>query len=89
MVDRRPVTAIANATASSAKYAAVTPSDTDLPWLTRAIYVRDEGATIVLRDEDGVDVPFVGLAVGIPHPLVAKQIRATGSSGITTVNVLY
>lgn len=89
MVDRRPVTAVAKATASSAKYAAVAPADTDLPWLTRAIYVRDAGATLVIRDEDGDDVAFVGLAVGVPHPLVARQIRATGTSGITMVNVLY
>lgn len=88
MVARRPVVAVANADGPSDYYAAVSPADTDLPFLTRAIYVGQTG-TLSVRRPDGTDVLFVGLAVGVPHPIVAKRINATGTVTITSANVLY
>lgn len=88
MVARRPVTAVANNQAPSDYYAAVTPADTDLPFLTRYIYVGQAG-TLAVQRPDGTNVLFVNLAAGIPHPIVAKQIRSTGTVTITNVAVLY
>jgi len=88
MVAKRPVTAVANATASSDYFAAVTPADTDLPFVTRAIYIGETG-TLTVRRKDGTDVPLVNFAVGVPHPLEVVQIRSTGTTGITNVVAVY
>ena len=87
MVALRPVRAVADAVAASDYYAMVTPADTDLPFITRAVYVYEDGTLSVTRP-DGTVVAIPTVA-GSHFIINAIRIRSTGTSGITSVLAYY
>ena len=65
----------------------VTPSDTtDLPEVTRAIYVGQSG-DLRVRMQDGTTVTFTATQAGAIYPLRVAQVLATGTdaSGIVAL----
>lgn len=58
---------------------AVTPSDgTDLPHVTRALYVGGAGDVAAVL-KDGTSVTFVGMGAGW-HPVRVARVLATGTT---------
>ena len=69
----------ATLTAPASAAAEVTPSDsTDLPEVTRAIYVGSAG-DLRVRMADGVIVTFIAAQGGAIYPLRVAQVFATGT----------
>jgi hypothetical protein len=59
---------------------AVTPSDaSDLPTLTRALFVGVSGNLVVTLVSDSASVTFANLSAGW-HPIRARKIHATGTT---------
>lgn len=68
--------------------AAVTPADgADLVPIARGIYIGQAGDLAVILDDDSAPVTFVGLAVGVVHPLRAKRVLDTGTTADNIVAV--
>lgn len=66
--------------APSGRFYLVTPNDgVDLPFRPRAIYVGSEG-NLTAVDDEGNEVVFVSLLVGVPHPIRPVRIKATGTN---------
>ena len=59
------------------KHFAITPADTDLPIVTRALYVNASG-TLVIRDSFGIDISYE-VVFGQILPFRAVQVR-TGTT---------
>lgn len=67
-------------TAPSGRFYTVTPNDgVDLPYRPRAIYVGSEG-NLTAVDDEGNEVVFASLLVGVPHPIRPMRIKATGTT---------
>jgi len=67
--------------------AAVTPSDVaDLASTARAFYVGGAG-DVKLTTANGDTVTLVGLAAGIPIPITAQRIFATGTTATSIVAI--
>jgi hypothetical protein len=67
---------------------AITPHDsTDLPEVTRAIYVGAPGsiAAVLLS---GADITLTGIAAGTILPLRLRRIKATGTSAAALVGLV-
>lgn len=71
------------------KAVAVTPSDTvDLVnGATKGLYVGGAGNVAVLM-QDGSDVAFTALAIGVFHNISVKRVKATGTTA-TSILALY
>ena len=67
------------------KHFAITPADTDLAVVPRAIYVGVAG-TLVLRDVAGVDVTYTAVAGSI---IPFRAIRVGAASTATGIIGLY
>lgn len=66
------------------KALAVTPDDaTDLPFLTRAVYLGG-GGDLRVNLEDGSTLTFVGMGTGW-HPLRVARVWATGTGATDIV----
>ena len=59
---------------------AVTPADTDLANLTRAIYVGGTGSLEVMMAADDTVITFVGVLAGSMLPIRVSQIRAASTA---------
>lgn len=67
-------------TAPSGRFYTVTPDDgVDLPYRPRAIYVGSDG-TLVGVDDEGNEVVFTSLVVGVLHPIRPMRIKQTGTT---------
>ena len=67
-------------TAPSGRFYAVVPHDTnELAYRPRALYVGSDG-TLVGVDDEGNEVTFVSLAIGVPHPIRPVRVKATGTT---------
>ena len=67
---------------------AVTPSDgTDLPEVTRALYVGATGAVAVTL-ASGADITLTGVPGGSLLPLRIKRIKTTGTTAAAMVGLL-
>ena len=66
---------------------AITPADSDLTNFTRAIWVGGAGDLAVRMEGDlgDQDVTFVAVTAGALLPIVAKQIRSTGTTATNIV----
>jgi hypothetical protein len=61
---------------------AITPSDTtELPFVTRAVYVGSAGNLTARLADDTASATFNGLPPGTVLPLRVRQIFATGNHG--------
>lgn len=67
---------------------AVTPADSDLTDVTRAVYVGGAGNLAVLLAEDATPVVFTAVPVGTWLWIQAKQIRSTSTTA-TAIVALY
>jgi hypothetical protein len=65
----------------------ITPSDTtELPFVTRAIYIGSAGNLTARLADDTTSVAFNGLPPGTVLPIRVRQVYATGTtSGIVMV----
>jgi hypothetical protein len=68
----------AGADGSARRHFAITPANTDLAFLPRALFIKAAG-DVVIRDELGVDVTYTALAAGTVLPFRAVQVR-TGTT---------
>jgi hypothetical protein len=61
---------------------AITPDDNaDIPsGLVRGLYVGTSGNVSVILADDSAEVTLHNLAAGIFHPIIAKRVRATGTT---------
>lgn len=67
---------------------AVTPSDsTDVPDVTRAIFVGGGGAVQVVL-ASGAELAFAGVAGGTILPIRVQRIKATGTTATLLVGLL-
>lgn len=67
--------------------AEITPHDTnDLALVTRGIYVGVAG-NLKVETANGDVVTFVDLAAGMIHPIMCKQVYATGTTATDIVGV--
>ncbi len=67
-------------TGPSSRFFTVTPNDTtEFSFVPRAVYVGSIG-NMVCVDEEGNEVTFTSLAVGVPHPIRPVKIKATGTT---------
>ena len=67
-------------TSPATKHFAIQPDDgADLPILPRVIYFQTEG-TIVIRDNDGVDLPYT-LMAGAHLEFRGVRVLSTGTTG--------
>jgi hypothetical protein len=67
-------------TSPATKHFAIIPDDTaDLPLLPRVIYCETEG-TIVIRDNEGVDLPYT-MAAGDRLDFRGVRVLSTGTTG--------
>ena len=66
---------------------AITPANTDLDYVTRAIYVGTTGnlAVRVVGEQGDEDVVFPAVPSGATIILVCKQIRTTGTTASNIV----
>ena len=65
----------------------ITPHDTnDLALVTRGIYVGGAG-NLKVETANGDVVTFVGLAAGMIHPIMCKQVYSTGTTATSIVGV--
>ena len=74
-------------TPPSANAEAVTPSDNDLSFITRGVYVGGSGDLVVLMAGTGDTVTFANVSPGAVYPIMVSQIRATTTC--TNVVALY
>lgn len=66
---------------------AVTPHDTNaLTHETRGLYIGAAGNVAVITS-GGNTVTFVGLAVGIIHPIRCTHVKSTGTTATSIVGV--
>ena len=65
----------------------VTPADSDLTEVTRAVYVGAAGNLAVLLADDATPVIFVAVAAGSLFPLQCLQIRTTSTTASSIVAV--
>ena len=85
-VDTYPQSGGLESPASSAF--AVSPSDaSDLPTLTRALYVGVSGSLVVTLIGDASSVTFANLTAGW-HPIRARKIHATGTSAGSILGIV-
>ena len=74
-------------TASSEKFFAITPHDTtNFSYLTRAIYCGGAG-NIVVVDQAGNAVTFVGVTAGSWLPVVASRVNSTDTTATSLVGL--
>lgn len=70
-------------------FGVITPNDnTDLPYITRGVYVGVTGDVSVVAAGNGATVVFAGVAGGTILPIQVTRIRATGTTS-TSVVALY
>jgi len=69
----------ANATVSAHSAVAVTPSDSTVIPVTRALYVGTTGNIAVRMAEDGNSITFTTVPVGI-LPIQVDQVLSTGTT---------
>lgn len=67
---------------------AVTPANSDLANVTRALYVGGAGDLSLILANDSAAVTFVGVPAGTVLPVRAKQVRSTGTTA-TNIVALY
>lgn len=67
---------------------AIVPNDaTDLPVVTKAIYVGTGGNIVVRTIEGAADVTFANVPTGTVLPIRARAIRATGTTASQIVGL--
>jgi hypothetical protein len=65
---------------------AVTPADSDLPALVRALYVGTGGTLVLLAKDDSTPVTLSNVPAGAFIPVRAKRVlAATTASGIVGI----
>ena len=75
-------------TASARSIAAVTPSDnTDLPRVTKALWIAASGTLSVIAVDDSAAVSLGTIPAGTLLPVRARRVLATGTTA--TVVALY
>lgn len=90
MTNALPVVSVfaeSGVTGPAANAEAITPADTDLPELTRAIYVGGTGnlAVRMADDKGDADVVFSAIPAGTVLPIRVKQIRSTSTTATLIV----
>ncbi|MXU64187.1 spike base protein, RCAP_Rcc01079 family [Oceanomicrobium pacificus] len=74
-----------NLTAPPQNALAVVPDDaTDLPWITRALYVGG-GGDLRVRMQDGTDVTLANASAGTQYALRVERVLATGTTATDIV----
>lgn len=74
-------------TSPAVNAAAVTPNDSaDLAVTPRALYLGASGNLAVVM-QGGQTVTFIALAAGVPHPLRARRVLATGTTATGIIAV--
>lgn len=65
---------------------AVTPGVTELPELSRSIYIGGDGDLVVTMAGEGGQVTFTNVVAGMIYPLRVKSIDAgTNATGIVAI----
>lgn len=79
----------ANNTAPAIDCFAVTPADSDFAngVVIRGLYVGGTG-NVTIRTPRGTDVQFQAVPVGAILPVMAKQVRSTGTTATLMVGII-
>lgn len=78
----------ANATVSAHSALAVTPNDSTVIPVTRALYIGAGGTIVVTMAEDGNNVTFINLPEGTIFPIQVSKVLSTGTTA-TSIVALY
>jgi hypothetical protein len=67
-------------TAPARRHFAITPADSDLAIVPRALFVTGDG-NLVIRDQEGTDLPYA-VTAGMIVPFHAVQVRAATTATV-------
>ncbi len=75
-------------TAPGNNLVAITPSDsTDLPQVSRGIYVGGAGNLVVTPAAGGSNVTFVGVPAGTVLPIRVSRVLSTSTTATSLINL--